>query len=88
MVPGGVQTDTGNHIAADIVLWATGAVGQTWLQQTALPLDEQGFIPVETSLEVIGQPGIFAAGDCAALRSSPLPKAGVYVVRMLSSVQE
>lgn len=82
LVPGGVQTDTGNHIAADIVLWATGAVGQAWLQQTALPLDEQGFIPVDTSLEVIGQPGIFAAGDCAALGSSPLPKAGVYAVRM------
>ncbi|GGC75114.1 FAD-dependent oxidoreductase [Vreelandella lutescens] len=82
LVPGGVQTDTGEHIEADILLWATGAVGQTWLQQTALPLDEQGFIPVDASLEVTGQPGIFAAGDCAALRSSPLPKAGVYAVRM------
>ncbi|XQU09113.1 FAD-dependent oxidoreductase [Halomonas sp. LY9] len=82
LVHGGVQTDTGEHIEANIVLWATGAVGQAWLKQTALPLDEQGFIPVDASLEVTGQPGIFAAGDCAALRSSPLPKAGVYAVRM------
>ncbi|TNH14212.1 FAD-dependent oxidoreductase [Halomonas sp. BL6] len=82
LVPGGVQTDTGEHIETDIVLWATGAVGQTWLQRTALPLDEKGFISVDEALQVTGQRGIFAAGDCAALRSSPLPKAGVYAVRM------
>ncbi len=90
LVPGGVQTDTGERIEGDIVLWATGAVGQGWLQQTALPLNDKGFIQVRASLEVIGQPGIFAAGDCAELQlssscpspSSSLPKAGVYAVRM------
>ncbi len=88
LVPGGVQTDTGEHIEADIVLWATGAVGQTWLQRTALPLDEKGFISVDEALQVTGQRGIFAAGDCAALRSSPLPKAGVYAVRMGPALAE
>jgi pyridine nucleotide-disulfide oxidoreductase family protein len=81
LVAGGVSSDTGGRIEADIVLWATGAVGQQWLKNTPLPLNEKGFIHVNASLEVSGQPGIFAAGDCAAF-TPPLPSAGVYAVRM------
>ncbi|MFU1517999.1 FAD-dependent oxidoreductase [Vreelandella alkaliphila] len=90
LTAGGVQTSKGELIDADIVLWATGAVGQPWLQDTALPLNQRGFIQVNKTLEVAGQPGLFAAGDCAAFNqslhssprfSSPLPKAGVYAVR-------
>ncbi|KPQ19366.1 FAD-dependent oxidoreductase [Halomonas sp. HL-93] len=81
LVEGGVATTQGGFIAADIVLWATGAVGHDWLSNTQLPLDAQGFIRVEKTLEVAGQPGIFAAGDCAAC-DPPLPNAGVYAVRM------
>lgn len=95
LTAGGVQTSKGELIDADIVLWATGAIGQPWLQDTALPLNQRGFIQVNKTLEVVGQPGLFAAGDCAAfnqprhssplssspLLSSPLPKAGVYAVR-------
>jgi len=86
LITGGVHTSEGELIDADIVLWATGAVGQSWLQDTALPLNQRGFIQVNKTLEVTGKPGLFAAGDCAAfnppLHSSPLPKAGVYAVRM------
>ncbi|MBR2513945.1 MAG: FAD-dependent oxidoreductase [Halomonas sp.] len=86
LTTGGVHTSEGELIDADIVLWATGAVGQTWLKDTALPLDQQGFIQVNKTLEVTGKPGLFAAGDCAAFNppppASPLPKAGVYAVRM------
>ncbi|AIA74967.1 pyridine nucleotide-disulfide oxidoreductase [Halomonas campaniensis] len=90
LIAGGVQTSKGELIDADIVLWATGAIGQPWLQDTALPLNQRGFIQVNKTLEVVGQPGLFAAGDCAAFNqprhssppsSSPLPKAGVYAVR-------
>lgn len=81
LVEGGVATTQGGFIAADMVLWATGAVGHRWLSNTQLPLDAQGFIQVEKTLEVLGKPGIFAAGDCAAL-DPPLPNAGVYAVRM------
>ncbi len=86
LITGGVHTSEGELIDADIVLWATGAVGQSWLQDTALPLNQRGFIQVNKTLEVTEKPGLFAAGDCAAfnppLHSSPLPKAGVYAVRM------
>ncbi|MGE6606027.1 FAD-dependent oxidoreductase [Halomonas sp. NPDC076908] len=78
---GGVLTHLSEVIPADIVLWATGAVGHSWLSNSALPLDNSGFIPVEKTLEVSGQPDIFAAGDCAAFTPT-LPNAGVYAVRM------
>ena len=95
LIAGGVYTSEGELIDADIVLWATGAVGQPWLQDTALPLNKRGFIQVNKTLEVTDQPGLFAAGDCAAFNQSlhssprpsssrssfPLPKAGVYAVR-------
>lgn len=81
LIEGGVLTQNGKHIGADIVLWATGAVGHPWLATTALPVDKQRFIRVENTLEVTGLPGIFAAGDCAAF-TPRLPNAGVYAVRM------
>ncbi len=81
LVEGGVTTQDGKRIDADIVLWATGAVGHPWLVSTELPLDQHGFIRVENTLEVTGQPNIFAAGDCAAFTPA-LPNAGVYAVRM------
>ncbi|WP_346795762.1 FAD-dependent oxidoreductase [Halomonas sp. Bachu 37] len=81
LAAGGVSTHDDRFIEADIVLWATGAVGHGWLSDTRLPLDAKGFIRVESTLEVIGQPHVFAAGDCAAF-NPPLPNAGVYAVRM------
>lgn len=67
-------------VPADIVLWATGAVGHGWLEDSDLTLNERGFIEVCKSLEAKGAPGVFAAGDCAAFPTA-LPKAGVYAVR-------
>ncbi len=80
LVDGGVQDDQGQTLPADIVLWATGAVGHPWLSKTTLPLDEKRFIPTERTLAVTGIPQLFAAGDCAQFKP-PLPKAGVYAVR-------
>lgn len=81
LVEGGVTTQDGKRIDADIVLWATGAVGHPWLASTELPLVQHGFIQVDNTLEVAGKPSIFAAGDCAAFTPA-LPNAGVYAVRM------
>ncbi|QNI01914.1 FAD-dependent oxidoreductase [Halomonas sp. SH5A2] len=81
LVDGGISARDGKRIEADIVLWATGAVGHGWLTDTRLPLDARGFIQVENTLAVVGQRNIFAAGDCTAF-DPPLPNAGVYAVRM------
>ncbi|GAB2730058.1 FAD-dependent oxidoreductase [Halomonas garicola] len=76
-----VMLEQGAPVPADIVLWATGAIGHGWLKESDLALNERGFIEVGKSLEARGAPGVFAAGDGAAFTPA-LPKAGVYAVRM------
>ena len=68
-------------LAADTVLWATGAAPAAWLAESGLARDARGFLLVEPTLQAVGHPAIFAAGDVASLRDAPLPKAGVVAVR-------
>jgi selenide,water dikinase len=67
-------------IAADAVLWATGAAPPAWLDGTALARDARGFVAVDATLRSTSHPGIFAAGDVAGF-APPLPKSGVVAVR-------
>jgi selenide,water dikinase len=68
-------------VAADAVLWATGAAPAPWLAESGLARDRRGFLLVEPTLQAQGQPAVFAAGDVASLIPDPLPKAGVFAVR-------
>jgi selenide,water dikinase len=65
----------------DLVLLATAAAPQAWLRNTGLPCDEGGFLLVDDTLRSVANPDVFAAGDCATLRSQPLPRSGVYSLR-------
>jgi len=79
--PGGVHLAT-EHLAADLVVWATGAAPWSWLAASPLPRDEAGFVRVEPTLRVVGRDDLFAAGDCATIDGAPwVRKAGVYAVR-------
>jgi pyridine nucleotide-disulfide oxidoreductase family protein len=70
---------------ADLVLWATGAEAQAWQRDAGrrgtLAVDERGFIRIDEQLRSTSHPTIYASGDCAAWQP-PLPKAGVFAVRM------
>lgn len=67
--------------ARRVVLWATGARPHAWQQETALATDADGYFLVDRHLRSTSHPDVFASGDCAAW-ARPLPKAGVYAVRM------
>jgi NADH dehydrogenase FAD-containing subunit len=72
----------GGRVAADLVIWATGAAPPDLVRDSPLERDAGGFARVRSTLEVVGAPDLFAAGDCAALEDHPwVPKAGVYAVR-------
>jgi selenide, water dikinase len=75
-----VTLDDGSSIDADLTVWAVGASAHPFLRSSGLPVDEQGFVNVDATLQVRGAPELFAAGDCASF-PRPLPKAGVYAVR-------
>ena len=83
---GAVRADSldlaGESLAADLVVWATGAAPLPFPCGPGLPLDDDGFVRVEPTLQVVGSPDLFAVGDCASLSFAPwVRKAGVYAVR-------
>jgi NADH dehydrogenase FAD-containing subunit len=69
----------------DLVLWATGAEAHAWQRcsqgRGALQTSPEGFVQIDSELRSVSHPQVFAVGDCAQWRT-PLPKAGVYAVRM------
>ncbi|RJX30189.1 MAG: hypothetical protein C4516_10035 [Oxalobacter sp.] len=71
----------GKAIQADAILLASGAQPHAWLRASGLALDAQGFVRVDATLRSRSHTHIFASGDCAGWET-PLPKAGVYAVRM------
>ncbi len=84
----GVLLDPHTELAGALVVWAAGAAALPLAEASDLPC-VNGFIDVGATLQVTGQPAIFAVGDCAHVvqtrgpgRGKPLPKAGVYAVRM------
>lgn len=78
---GRLQTADGTWHAADEIVWVTHAGGATWLRDTHLALDDDGFIQVSDTLQSLSDPRIFAAGDIASQVNHPREKAGVFAVR-------
>ncbi|RJS92554.1 FAD-dependent oxidoreductase [Salinisphaera sp. Q1T1-3] len=78
--PGQLVLDDGRDRAADLVVAATGARAPDWARASGLAVDARGFIAVDWTLQSISHPGVFAAGDLAAL-PAPRPKSGVFAVR-------
>jgi len=76
-----IVTASGQRIAADLVIWATGAAPAGWPDACDLAVDKRGFIRVDQTLKVIGRPNIFASGDIASMDQFPRPRSGVYAVR-------
>ena len=79
--PNAVITRDALRIATDATLLATGASAPAWLRNAQLALDDRGFIAINSHLQSISHPFVFAAGDVAALIETPRPKSGVYAVR-------
>jgi selenide,water dikinase len=78
---GVVLADGARRIAADEVLWTTAAAPASWLSDTGLALDAQGFLRVDAMLRAVGREDVFAAGDTIAFDPAPMPRSGVYAVR-------
>lgn len=76
-----LQTAGGSVLEMDEIVWVTQAGGAPWLRQTALALDDAGFIQVNDHLQSLSDPRVFAAGDIASMVGHPLEKAGVFAVR-------
>ncbi|HUB37690.1 MAG TPA: FAD-dependent oxidoreductase, partial [Streptosporangiaceae bacterium] len=64
---GTVRLDDGTELAAGTLVWAAGARPSPLGTAAGLPADTAGRIQVGADLAVTGVPGVFAAGDIAAV---------------------
>ncbi|CAM3332180.1 selenide, water dikinase SelD [Halomonas lysinitropha] len=78
---GRLQAADGSWHPVDEIVWVTNAGGATWLRDTRLALDDDGFIQVDDTLRSPSDSRIFAAGDIASQVNHPREKAGVFAVR-------
>ncbi|MCP9835332.1 MULTISPECIES: selenide, water dikinase SelD [unclassified Cyanobium] len=63
-------------------LACTGSRAPAWLAAAGLPVDPaSGRVLTHPSLQVIGHPELFAAGDCGLIATDPRPPSGVWAVR-------
>ena len=78
---GRLRTHSGDDLPFDETLWVTNAAAAPWLVASGLEVDDEGFLLVDATLQSTSHPGIFGAGDAAAMRDDPRPKSGVFAVR-------
>lgn len=76
-----VRLCSGRHVVSDTILVATGAAAPTWLAETDLPLDDNGYLALRATLQVLDDDDVFAAGDCATVLEHRREKSGVFAVR-------
>ena len=62
-------------------LRCTGSRPPAWLSQSGLPINREGRIITNSSLQVLNHPNLFATGDCAVIQKDPRPASGVWAVR-------
>lgn len=71
---GSVRDGRGNTHLSDITVWAAGVEGPKVSAVLGLPLNRIGQIMVSGSLQAVGDPDVFALGDCS---SYLCPKKGI-----------
>jgi NADH:ubiquinone reductase (H+-translocating) len=67
MENGHVVLDNGTEFDADTIVWTAGVKANPVLRQTDLPLDARQRLRCQPTLQVVGCPDAFSAGDCAAV---------------------
>jgi NADH dehydrogenase len=69
----GVVLSDGTRIETDTLVWTAGVRANPVLGELGLPLDDRRRVPVDECLRVVGVPGVWALGDCAAVPNEATP---------------
>ncbi len=74
--------NTGEQILYDDLIWAGGIAADALYKESGLPVDEKGFMLVNSHLQSLSYPFIFGAGDCVSFANyKNVAKVGVYAIR-------
>lgn len=86
---GCAELDTGEALAADVVLWATGSAAPPLYAEAGLVCNSAGFVRVLPTLQCLERPALFAAGDSAVVAGhEDLPRIGVHAVKQGHTLAE
>jgi NADH dehydrogenase len=66
-VNGRIVLSDGESFDADTLVWTAGVKAHPLLASSGLPIDEKSRLKCKANLSVDGAPGVFSAGDCAAV---------------------
>jgi selenide, water dikinase len=81
VLPDKICCESGLIVECDRTFWVTNASAPSWINESGLKTDSEGFIFVSDTLQSLSHPHVFAAGDIATMVNYPRPKAGVFAVR-------
>ena len=73
---GHIVLDDGTEFDANTLVWTAGVKAHPVLADSDLPLDPQGRLKATAELTVAGLPGVFTAGDAAAVPDLTAPDGG------------
>ena len=74
---GHIVLDDGTAFDANTLVWTAGVKAHPVLANSDLPLDSRGQLRATAELTVPGMPGVFTAGDAAAVPDLTAPDGGV-----------
>lgn len=81
VMPDKIRCESGLIVECDRIFWVTQASAPSWLTESGLKTDLEGFVLVKDTLQSLFDDCIFAAGDIATMVNYDRPKAGVFAVR-------
>lgn len=83
-LPGRVVLSDG-EVPAQTLVWTAGTAPNPLLKTLPIETDKRGAVIVESTMAVAGRPGVWAVGDCAALKDgktgNPCPPTAQFALR-------
>ncbi|MBV7264607.1 NAD(P)/FAD-dependent oxidoreductase [Erythrobacter ani] len=88
--PRTLLTSSGDHIDADLIVWAAGVKGAEFLSELGLETNPRNQIKVRETMQTITDDRIFALGDCASYipegAEAPIPPRAQAAHQMANTV--
>jgi NADH dehydrogenase len=82
---GGMTLQSGRRIETRTIVWSAGVTPSPIVEAAALPRTKRGAVVTGEDLQVAGFPGVWAAGDCAAI---PDGAGGIYPPTAQHAIRE